>query len=402
MVANSTAPRVPTVTASDRAPFSGFLFLGAQLIVLVSVAIKPSPFRRLFFIPVFLIYWHLILHTTTGNIATDNPIGSLLATHLVTASDYILVTDVQHELQIKNPVKKERNISQDITEASFKERLIWGLKLMAATRGIGWTHEPTRYIRPGPKSGTPRVQFILHQLVRLAKLMLIFDIASIIGRWKVSTPSDPSTFLRHPWVMRFVGAASYGAPGMTAIDASYTIGGILSVGLGLSKPEEWPPLFGNLREGYTIRRFWSRVWHQMLRRPLLSHSKFITHQVLGVKPNTPLSRYFYLYIAFAISSLIHQTGERMMLGNWSGTAYFFFFGQAIGITIEEIAAYVARHLGIDSTRNVWFWKSIGFIWLGLWMTLTLDPIVSTMMVRHSDHFSIILGLWRGEWLPKVR
>jgi hypothetical protein len=36
----------------------------------------------------------------------------------------------------------------------------------------------------------------------------------------------------------------------------YNLFGLLSVGLGLSTPKEWPPFYGSLREAYTLRNFW--------------------------------------------------------------------------------------------------------------------------------------------------
>jgi hypothetical protein len=40
------------------------------------------------------------------------------------------------------------------------------------------------------------------------------------------------------------------------LDAPYRIMSVLHVGLRLSNPDDWPPLFGRLGDVYSIRRFW--------------------------------------------------------------------------------------------------------------------------------------------------
>ncbi|KAI2629199.1 hypothetical protein GGS26DRAFT_598916 [Hypomontagnella submonticulosa] len=37
--------------------------------------------------------------------------------------------------------------------------------------------------------------------------------------------------------------------------------------LGWDRPSEWPPLFGNVAEAYSLRRFWGVFWHRILVAP---------------------------------------------------------------------------------------------------------------------------------------
>lgn len=36
---------------------------------------------------------------------------------------------------------------------------------------------------------------------------------------------------------------------------------LLFVGCGIDEPEDWPPLYGNPKEMYTMRRFWGKFWY---------------------------------------------------------------------------------------------------------------------------------------------
>ncbi len=36
----------------------------------------------------------------------------------------------------------------------------------------------------------------------------------------------------------------------------YEAASLLAVGLGLGRPEDWPDMFGNWSDAYTLRRLW--------------------------------------------------------------------------------------------------------------------------------------------------
>ncbi|KAF3164102.1 hypothetical protein TWF788_001240 [Orbilia oligospora] len=35
--------------------------------------------------------------------------------------------------------------------------------------------------------------------------------------------------------------------------------------VGISRPEDWPPVLGPVQEAYSLRRFWAKTWHQLFR-----------------------------------------------------------------------------------------------------------------------------------------
>ncbi|PTB77091.1 hypothetical protein M440DRAFT_1332186 [Trichoderma longibrachiatum ATCC 18648] len=50
----------------------------------------------------------------------------------------------------------------------------------------------------------------------------------------------------------------------TVLSGAHDILAIMFVSLlGWDGPEEWPPLFGSAVEAYSLRRFWSKFWHQL-------------------------------------------------------------------------------------------------------------------------------------------
>ncbi|WYZ34165.1 hypothetical protein EsH8_I_000441 [Colletotrichum jinshuiense] len=81
--------------------------------------------------------------------------------------------------------------------------------------------------------------------------------------------------------------------------------------LGLSGPDDCPPLYGSLTSSYSIRRFWGVTWHQCLRSGLTGHADIIANFILPFRQRM-VSRYLRLFIAFLISGMIHHSSDIAM------------------------------------------------------------------------------------------
>ena len=143
---------------------------------------------------------------------------------------------------------------------------------------------------------------------------------------------------------------------------------------------------------------YSRVWQQTLRKLVTDHSDFIAKQL-----RLPKSKYttcFKLFISFLISGLIHQAIEYVLYQKWAGRSTEFFLLQAVGIICENIVISLALRAGFSSKSNLFF-KFIGFVWVYTWFTyslpLWLDKIIDTGVFEQEASFSVILGLWHGNW-----
>ncbi|KAH0562493.1 hypothetical protein GP486_002814 [Trichoglossum hirsutum] len=140
---------------------------------------------------------------------------------------------------------------------------------------------------------------------------------------------------------------------------------------GVYSPRDWPPMFGLPWDLWTLRRFWGQTWHQLQRRPLSSIG-IATARGLGFRKGTMASRYTQLYVAFAISGLIHAGGATMAIYHDMGTLRFFIL-QALAITTEDIVIAVAKKLGF---RAGLFGKLVGYLWVAAWMAWSGDHWVA--------------------------
>lgn len=144
----------------------------------------------------------------------------------------------------------------------------------------------------------------------------------------------------------------------------------------------------------------SRVWHQMLRKLLTGHADFITKQLR--LPKNTFTTCFKLFIAFFISGLIHHSAEYIIYQKWAGHSMEFFLLQAVAIACEDIIISLAARAGFSSKPNRYI-KFIGFVWVFAWFTYSLpiwlDTTIHAGIMDDGCNFSLVLGLWRGDWTP---
>lgn len=115
----------------------------------------------------------------------------------------------------------------------------------------------------------------------------------------------------------------------------YLVAGI-SVALGISDPQAWPPMFGSFLKGYTVRNIWGQCWHQNLRRLFETYGTLLCTQ-LGVPPGSTRSAYLKLFFSFLFSAYIHHIGA-MNIPYTPAVKYqfWFFLVQPVAIAFEDV------------------------------------------------------------------
>ncbi|KAF7368734.1 BTB domain-containing protein [Mycena venus] len=372
-------------------PYAYFtLYFG---LIIFSLVAPSSPYRRLLFVPILLLTCRLLYDNEAGYLTSQ-----LWFMTMLMASDYILLTDVQRELhQVPDAVdtRSPGITMRNIENAPLKTRIKWALQLFCNTRGVGWAHEPRFVFASRAPPNTSRINFILQQLARLCLCLLLFDLANLHAQW------NPAFSLRlgmvaAGWRWRLVGTVVWAVGAGTAILAAHCTLSILAVGLCLSRPQDWPPLFGSLGDVTSVRRFWSRGWHQLLRRSLCAHGKFISHTLLQLPPKSVAASCVQICSAFALSGLAHYLGESMPIGFGRSGSLIFFGLQPPAIALEVLFAALFQRVGIVLPSPVG--KALGLAWVVGWFTLTLpimqDPLLQTGEMESRVNISLITGLWR--------
>ncbi|KAJ6533175.1 membrane bound O-acyl transferase family-domain-containing protein [Mycena capillaripes] len=367
-------------------------------LLLLALLVRPSPYRSLFFLPLLPLTAYVLL-CTTGTFNGDYYLGSTWLTWFFFASDYILLTDVQRALRqvrlkriIVTPAASEPE--GPIENATLWRRTRWALALLNSPRGVGWAHEPAA-LPVHPPAGTPRATFVAQRLFKAAQFFVLYDASNLHVHKNTMFHANGPDWTAHGWGWRAVAAAGWGLSVYSKMMLGSSLYSAASVACGLSDPEEWPPLFAGPREAYTIRRFWGRAWHQLMRRFLSSHGKHLAHRVLKLSPGSNASAYVQLYTAFAISGLIHYATETMAFRHWGSGAQTFFMLQACAITLEDFIVFVAKKAGFRKGLRI---RVLGYAWTWAWLALTLPAwqvqLARAGMMEDGLPPSVLLWLWQ--------
>lgn len=248
----------------DRSPYSPFLHLLTQFLVFLTL-IFPSSFptilRRLFFVPIAAIVYHIAFCSSTGDRTTDFGIGPAVISQGVIALDFVLLHDPRKELRRKRTNGNAENKGEGCDGGpgkTIQQRVDWALALLVNPRGYGWSFEPSPGVLPArPPADVTRAKFLLGQL-REVLLCAVIEIISYI--LNVINPAlhlesgiwGSNADLR--W--RTVAVLGVAAAAYARVNMLYCLSATATVATGLSKPQAWPNLFGNLWDAWSVNAFW--------------------------------------------------------------------------------------------------------------------------------------------------
>jgi hypothetical protein len=224
------------------------LFTISQLLLLMGLVVKPSPYRWMLWPPIACINCYCYFYTPTNDGPNDEGLRRCVSIiYAFVASDFILLTDVQRELRLVGQ-------HEPISNSRFWSRLKWGVKLFFGARGVGWTHEPRSVL--ATHSHATRDQFLLSQLCWLAGCVLINDAFSILMRADPFLVKHAPPFAEQPLRWRCWGVVLFAVSSTVNVSIIHITSSIVIVGAGLSEPSMWPPFFGKWVDAYSVRKFW--------------------------------------------------------------------------------------------------------------------------------------------------
>ena len=146
------------------------------------------------------------------------------------------------------------------------------------------------------------------------------------------------------------------------------------------------PIFGSFTEAHTVRGFWGRFWHQLLRCRLVAVADWVTYDVLrmprssnrgGVNVVRIVARYTHILCCFLVSGVFHHVIDVAQgLRWWESGATQFFVLMAVGIMCEDAVQWVWFDLlqGEASVqgrkRKGTRWTiCIGYMWVAAWFSV---------------------------------
>ena len=107
----------------------------------------------------------------------------------------------------------------------------------------------------------------------------------------------------------------------------------------------------------------------------VSHGKFVAYNVLHLRRKSLPSFLVQLYVGFAVTGLIHASGEYALSGRLTfDHALRFYLMQAVGITVETLVVRCARELSVGGR-----WRWVGYLWVAVWFTLVVPAWAEPML-----------------------
>jgi hypothetical protein len=173
---------------------------------------------------------------------------------------------------------------------------------------------------------------------------------------------------------------------ISGIKVAYDLVTLFAVGFCNSSPENWPPVMDDPWRADSLQRFWSRDWHQLLRRTFFVYGGYPARQLFrffsgffannGLKnPSSStliLEQFFVAFGTFLASGLYHECTMFALGNGFSWTSVLFFTAQA-GLLVGE---------------RVWrmvMGKKVGGIWGRLWVYFVifiLSQVMGKSLIYH--------------------
>lgn len=250
----------------ERSPYSPLLHFLTQLLVYITLILPPNfppALRRLLFVPIAAIVYHIAFCSSTGDITTDFGIGPAVISQGVIAIDFVLLHDPRTVLRQKRRREHEEDKGKEAVldggpGKTFKQRAAWALSLLVNPRGYDWSFEPSSgVLPPRPPADLTRTQFLIGQFIQVL-LCASIEVASYI-----LNDCNPAMHLENGiwgstihWAWRMIAVLGVGSAGYARVNMLYCLSAMATVILGLSKPQAWPNLFGSIWDAWSVNMFW--------------------------------------------------------------------------------------------------------------------------------------------------
>ncbi|KAJ5770141.1 uncharacterized protein N7511_002192 [Penicillium nucicola] len=314
-----------------------------------------------------------IPHPTT---LQSNSIGYLFIS-ILSATNFLLI----------NPKDSSDFVNADGTPKSFFPRCYEAVRLVSLSRAINTPRQvknvpgpPAYYAKRDPKAkGIPRSRFLARETSIAAWQFLAMSMfAKLAARDAASKPVPVSFEVEwfvpvDQWIERIISnLIAWFIVARILIDFNARVGGIVCVALGTDSPADSPPTFGNMADSYSLRNYWGKFWHQLLRQPFTSISNFIARDVLCLPRSSLIERYTNVFIVFFLSGLLHFLIDIVScIPAQESGAMFYFLSFVLGFMIEDGVKAFWKNMypqAKDSMDPPPLWqRAVGFVWTMSWI-----------------------------------
>jgi hypothetical protein len=197
----------------------------------------------------------------------------------------------------------------------------------------------------------PRTWFLAHRLLQCSCSLLIND---LFNRYRLNTtPLDYVEERQH--LIRRLSSLDireiiirahrtlHGHLGpYLLMTAAHSAASAFAVLILRQSPEEWPPLFGSLKDAYTVRRFYSHFWHRVMRTAYVSNAKALLETISFCLPSLKVNRYTVSFTALGISGVAHSIAYSTSWTCATLQPLLYYLRIALAIGVEDLAQSIYK------------------------------------------------------------
>ncbi|KAF2029030.1 hypothetical protein EK21DRAFT_101397 [Setomelanomma holmii] len=226
-----------------------------------------------------------------------------------------------------------------------KEASSCGVRLGTGNRYVGWSCQ------------TIRAAFF----DILVDILYAYTASSPHGSWTdIAHIKSAASFSSEPFLKRLWFAWIHIVLTYVSMEQANAAYGLFSVATGLASPAECSSMFGDLRGLVCVRRAWSSVWHQQMRRIWSAPGIFLARDILHLPKGSFALKYLQLFVGFGISGIIHAGASMLTHRSFEDDgAFAVFIGQAVIIMFENHVIALGKKMGLKDSIS---WRVIGLVW----------------------------------------
>ncbi|KAJ3825508.1 membrane bound O-acyl transferase family-domain-containing protein [Lentinula raphanica] len=355
-------------------PFSIVYILIPALMVAGVLAFKTPTWMRLLFFAWYTKHLLQGMSIKFGNSFTDNSNGSTLGGELTKTFYLLFFVDPVHDWYHRTDGKKR------IASRPWWQRIYWCFCASYSVRGVGWNYQIAGVPPPVRMN---RYMFLGRAAVQVLASFLLLDASQCIIKtipFFTDPQPDASMWSYSYHIQVFYGLLFLSVP-YASLKLYYYLGAFLAVLTGYSSQEDWPDFFGNWIEAYSVRNFWGRVWHQMLRGRCTAIGRTAA-KYLGAPPGSASSYSIQLLAAFLVSGIMHSFGDYSARLKYPGITLPFYMLQPFAIMLEELFFLGLVYIKVDKkiySLPTPVKRCFGYFWTLMWLTYSsswyIDPVV---------------------------
>lgn len=241
----------------QRASLPAGYVLTAYALYAVTVFMPGKSARLFITFPLLLLLAAACPFYTTGNASSDYGNAYILLSLVLFYLDFLLLCPLQGEsMRFVGPQRGAKSITGVGEDdcATVQDKLVWTARLVTISRGIGWNVQ-VKGVPAHPLAKSTRSDFVRKMVFRAGRSW-VYKLLFMAGMGFATTMKEDAKSSTTRWAMGIAIGWCGAAHSYTGIKWLYSSGAAASVAIGLCEPWEWPPMFGSLRDAWSVRQMW--------------------------------------------------------------------------------------------------------------------------------------------------